>query len=424
MLLRVFADLITTGLMNNSEEQEKAVRKIRIHHPKLQSGSEPSRPSPYPWLAPVATRLREKSVEGLLFGCAVAEALAQTHSGLHPRVGLKLYGRNPLEFRFQPGVGITSHRTHALLITTQALLESRTDKDRFAASLRRRITWYQRSFPIKHLTTHIRRLLFRFRNISYGNSIGLGFGDDPLIRSMILAVGLQGGMNNFSRWQEKSVEVTHGDVRVLRAATLTAFAAQIAQLQEDAMLDPQKTIEKLIRATDEPELLRMLSSLELYLRCKRSVAYVAKQFGWRDGIPADVTAVSIMGIYSWLRHPTSYRNAVERSVLLGGSCSAVAVLAGSLAGITLGKSRIPRNWTKGVSFFPYDKSWREHLIERVKDWPHGVEDIQNARGLPSLVFGQIARNCWRSVFRVIHGVMRLPVRFVTFSLRKAPVRSR
>ena len=106
-----------------------------MYHPKKDSGREPSKPSPYPWLSPVATRLRERSVEGLLFGCAVAESLAQAHNGLKPRVGLKLYGRNPLEYRFQPGVGLTSHRTHALLITTQALLESRTDKDRFANSL-------------------------------------------------------------------------------------------------------------------------------------------------------------------------------------------------------------------------------------------------------------------------------------------------
>jgi ADP-ribosylglycohydrolase len=389
-----------------------------MHHPKKDSGREPSRPSPYPWLSPVATRLRERSVEGLLFGCAVAEALAQAHNGLRPRVGLKLYGRNPLEYRFQPGVGLTSHRTHALLITTQALLESRTDKDRFANSLRKRISWYQRSFPIRHVQSFFSSAVRKFRNVSYDNSLELGFGDDPLVRSLILAVGLQGGMNNFSNWLEKSVEVTHGDFRVLHAATLTAYAAQIAQLHEDDALDPIKTLGMLIDATDEPELLNHLRDLDSHLRSRRSIAFVAKQFGWGNGVPADVLAVSILGIYSWLRHPISYRNAVERAVLLGGSCSAVAVLAGSLAGITLGKNRIPRHWTKTVSFFPYDKAWREQLIERVKDWPHGVEDIQEARGLPSQYLGQIARNSWRSLFRLIHAAMRLPVRSVAFSLRK------
>jgi len=389
-----------------------------MHPPKKSSGREPSRPSPYPWLSPVATRLRERSVEGLLFGCAVAEALAQAHDGLRPRVGLKLYGRNPLEYRFQPGVGLTSHRTHALLITTQALLESRTDKDRFENSLRKRISWYQRSFPFKHIQSSFSSVIRSSRSVSYDNSLDLGFGDDPLVRSLILAVGLQGGMNNFSHWLEKSVEVTHGDFRVLHAATLTAYAAQIAQLHEDDALDPIKTIGMLIDATEEPELLDHLRGIESHLRSRRSVAFVARQFGWSDGVPADVMAVSILGVYSWLRHPTSYRNAVERAVLLGGSCSAVAVLAGSLAGITLGKNRIPRHWTKGVSFFPYDKAWREQLIERVKDWPHGVEDIQEARGLPSQYLGQIARNTWISLFGLIHAAIRLPVKSVAFSLRK------
>jgi len=420
MLLRVFTDFVNPEPMNNLEEheEEEIVRKIRMHHPKKESGREPSRPSPFPWLSPVATRLREKSFEGLLFGCAVAEALAQAHNGVHPRVGLKLYGRNPLDYRFQPGVGITSHRTHALIITTQAMLESRTDKDRFANSLRKRISWYQRSFPFKHAKTYVTSIFRNFRNVSYENSLRLGFGDDPLVRSLILAVGLQGGMNNFSRWLEKSVEVTHGDFRVLHAATLVAYSAQIAHLHEDATLNPFKTLGMLMDATDEPELLKKLMELESHLRSRRSVAYVAKQFGWSEGVPADVTAVSILGIYSWLRHPASYRHAVERSVLLGGSCSAVAVIAGSLAGITLGKNRIPRNWTKGVSFYPYDKAWREQLIERVKDWPHGVEDIQEAEGLPSHYLGQIARNTWRSLFRFIHGAMRLPVRTVSFCLRK------
>jgi ADP-ribosylglycohydrolase len=404
--------------MSDSEEHEQPVRKIRLHHPKQESGREPSRPSPFSWLSPVATRRREKSVEGLLYGCAVAEALAQAHNGLPPRVGLKLYGRNPLEYRYQPGVGITSHRTHALIITTQAMLESRTDKDRFANSLRKRISWYQRSFPVRHVQSFFSSIVRKCRNVSYENSLELGFGDDPMVRSLILAVGLQGGMNNFSRWLEKSVDVTHGDFRVLHAATLTAYAAQIAQLHEGDTLDPFKTLGMLIDATDEPDLLDQLRELESHLRNHRSVAFVAKQFGWGNGVPADVMAVSLLGIYSWLRHPTSYRNAVERAVLLGGSCSAVAVLAGSLAGITLGRNRIPRHWTKDVSFFPYDKAWREQLIERVKDWPHGVEDIQEARGLPSQYLGQIARNTWRSVFRLIHAAIRLPVKSVAFSLRK------
>ena len=389
-----------------------------MHHPKKDSEREPSLPSPYPWLSPVATRLREKSVEGLLYGCAVAEALAQAHDGLRPRVGLKLYGRNPLEFRLQPGVGLTSHRTHALLITTQAMLESRTDKDRFANSLRKRISWYQRSFPVRHVQSFFSNFVRKCRNVSDENSLELGFGNDPLVRSLILAVGLQGGMNNFSRWLEKSVEVTHGDFRVLHVATLTAYAAQIAQLHEDDALDPIKTLGMLIDATDDPELLDQLRGLESHLRSRRSVAFVAKQFGWGDGVPADAMAVSILGVYSWLRHPTSYRNAVERAVLLGGSCSAVAVLAGSLAGITLGKDRIPRHWTKSVSFFPYDKAWLEQLIERVKDWPHGVEDIQEARGLPSQYLGQIARNTWVSLFGLIHAAIRLPVKSVAFILRK------
>ncbi len=50
----------------------------------------------------------------------------------------------------------------------------------------------------------------------------------------------------------------------------------------------------------------------------------------------------------------------------------------ALSGASLGKKMIPPEWRKSLRLYPYDREWVENVIARVKDWPHGVEDIQAA----------------------------------------------
>ena len=244
-----------------------------------------------------------------------------------------------------------------------------------------------------------------------------GFADDPLIRAVVLAVMLQGNMNSASRWFQKCIEVSHPDNLALHAGILVGYAAQIAQIVDPVNFDPLHAIDKLKASTDEPTLSCMLNEMREFLSENRSVAYVARQFGWANGIPTELFATAVMGIYAWLRHPKNYRNCIERSALLGGACGDVAVLAGSLSGIHLGKDMIPKSWLQRLTMFPYSNHWQELAIERVKDWPHGVEDIQRASGVPSLFLGQIVRNLSGTVFRTIHAMIRLPMQLTQFSLR-------
>ena len=123
---------------------------LRLSHKGNGDSKKSSRPSPVPWNIVVPTLRRERATEGLLLGYAVAEALSLARNGIHPRIGLKLFGRNPLQFNFQPGIGVTSHRTHACLMTFQAMLQSKASPSVFAANLKKRIAWYQRAFPFRH----------------------------------------------------------------------------------------------------------------------------------------------------------------------------------------------------------------------------------------------------------------------------------
>lgn len=393
---------------------------LRLSHGSKSSGLGPEKAPPFQWSQVILTHRREQAIEGMLLGCAVADAISLSRDGLDPRISLKLFGRTPIHFQFQPGLGVTSQRTHLMLMTIQAMLASKTDKELFAKLLRNRIAWYQRAFPWRHAKQHLAKVYQRLIRKIGDDSMKTGFADDPLIRSVVLAVMLQGNVSSASRWFQKSIEVSHLDNLALHAGILVGYAAQIAQIVDPVNFDPLQAIDRLQASTDEPKLSRMLNEMREFLSENRSVAYVARQFGWADGIPTELFATAVMGIYAWLRHPKNYRNCIERSALLGGACGDVAVLAGSLSGIHLGKDTIPKSWLQRLTMFPYSKHWQELAIERVKDWPHGVEDIQRASGVPSLFLGQIVRNLSGTVFRTIHAIIRVRMQRTQFSVRHRP----
>ena len=102
---------------------------LRLSHGEKSSGLRPGKAPPFQWSQVIPTHRREQAVEGMLLGGAVADAISLSRDGLHPRISLKLFGRTPIHFQFQPGMGVTSQRTHLMLMTIQAILESKHEAD-------------------------------------------------------------------------------------------------------------------------------------------------------------------------------------------------------------------------------------------------------------------------------------------------------
>lgn len=407
-----------TADYSETESEPKPTRGLRLSHKGKLDGDKLSRSSPIPWNIVVPTHRRERATEGLLLGSAVAEALSLSRHGIHPRVGLKLFGRNPLQYQFVPGIGTTNHRTHSLLMTFQAMLQSKATPSLFASNLLRRIAWYQRSFPLRHIYTHGKRLVAKMRNVAIADSVTVGLADDPLVRSAVMSVMLQGCADSGMTWFQSGVGVSHADTRVLNASLLVAYSVQLAQMVDQQNIVPTEIIAQLVAVTEDSEFRSVLMEMNDALVQNQSVATFAKQQGWANGLPNDIFAAAIVGVYAWLRHPKRFRNCVERTILLGGACSSAATVAGALSGISLGKRGIPYEWLRHLSTYPHNSKWREELIERVKDWPHGVDDIQSTAAMPSFIFGQLVRNSIFSGFRILHGLIRIPMRLSQFSIEK------
>jgi ADP-ribosyl-[dinitrogen reductase] hydrolase len=391
----------------HSTSQSKRA-ELRLAHPiAYEPAHNVPRSAAFSWLdTPTAIR-REQTAEGMVLGCAVAEALSLPRNGLSRRKGIRLYGRE-LTFQFVPGHAVPGERTHALFATLQAMFRSRANFEEFGDQLSFRLAWYQRSSPFRYL----KRIFGRMARSHDSTPMSIGLGDDPLIRAVAVSLMIQGSQSA-QPWIEASTAVTHREERVAHASMLVACAAQIASLSPpNNGFNPAQALETLVGLVEETHLSELLMRLEPLLKRRAGISVAARDLGWKDGIPSDVYAIAVMGIYAWLRHYDRFRFAVERSALLGGECSGVATLAGALCGIHLERRGIPPSWIQALTLFPYDRAWRIALVNRIKDWPHGVEDIQSAHSQPSILAGQCLRSALLGLFRTIHKTMALPSAFL------------
>jgi ADP-ribosylglycohydrolase len=174
---------------------------------------------------------------------------------------------------------------------------------------------------------------------------------------------------------------------------LVAIAMQRAQMTgSDFEIQRDDCLNLLMEATHIPELRERLIALSSLLAQDQSLESAAELLGFKDCMAPSLVDSALLGIYSWLHHEGDYRSAVEEVVMLGGDSISAAVVAGALAGAELGVEAIPRDWIERTSMAPYERGWRERYIERLRDWPHGPEDILRTRPLPVMRLRQVLRN--------------------------------
>ncbi len=387
----------------NSTERDslKSIARLRLaHRDEWKESYKPPTKAPVPWSVIVPTARRERAIEGLIYGCGVGEAIASLYSGPSRVLLRRKLARQPLSI-WSPGNIYPGPRTHTMLMAIQAVLESRASADDFARTLRSRMVWYQRAHPLAHATSHAAKLVWN------RDALSVRTGDDPLARAIAMSVLLQGNDNFAVRWILRSTVVSHPDSRVANMSILVANAAQSAQLHgTESALAPQEVMERLSETTSLPSIQNDLEQMNRWLSKSFSLSLVASKLNNRRGIQPNLVTDGLLGMYAWLRYPNDYRTCIEKVVRLGGDTRGVASIAGALAGTQHGVRAIPKEWIERVTFYPYDPEWREHLIERVRDWPHGAEDIQNASALPIYPFGQLARNALSTLKSLAYSVLK------------------
>lgn len=343
--------------------------------------------SPISWEIVVPARRRERALEGVFVGGSVAEAVAQW--GAHSRTastqpaGIREQGSD-IGMSIMPG-----HRSHSMIFTIQALLRSRADIDRFA----RLLTWRMRCYQLSRPLFLIYLQLCRGLHSGIARGLNSSLGNDPLPRAAILSVVLQGHSHGGLRWVHRSTVTTHTDAMIAHAAMLVSVAMQGAQMSGSEFEIPREQMFSLLRDTTTiPDLKERLTALESLLSQDGDLESAAGLLGFTDSVTPCLVDSALLGIFAWLRYKGNFRRAVEEVARLGGDTVPAAVVAGLLAGAELGADSIPKDWLEQTVMFPYGPEWRDRFIERLRDWPHGPEDIQRTKSLPWMPVEQISRN--------------------------------
>lgn len=339
---------------------------------------------PVAWSTIIPTKLRQEAIEGLLLGCAVAEAMSLQYSVLSARTKHRMR-RDPVgvltSMQAMPG-----DRTHSVVMAVQSLLTSKADIKPFIAKLQSRLSWYRSTHPI-------RLILGRF-----SGSMRAELANDPMIRSALLSVVLQGHHESARTWIAHSTKFGSSDDVVLRASMLVAMAAQCAQvLRTNHPFDPQQLLPFMADHVGDDSLRGSLLRLDQMLVQRASVNRAARALGCRRGVRDHLVENALLAIYTFCLHSTSYRLGIEAVVRLPGNTTGIASLAGCLLGAAGGVRSIPESWRDRVSMQPYSEAWIAEYVERVHDWPHGPEDIQATASLPALPFGQLGRNAVQAI---------------------------
>ena len=364
--------------------------------------------SPISWSTIIPTARREEAIAGVLLGGATAEALSQVHRTLDRKTALGRL-RHSKEFRLPPRAW-PNHRTHTQLMTIQSVLRSRAGVDDFADALRRRLKWYRLSQPIRSIASWIYRTVTQSRNhliASYGN--------DPMVRASLLSVVLQGHNDSALRWVQRSTLLSSHDDNVCQAAMLVAIAAQIVQMDRTRYaVSNQEIFPMLLRATKDEGITARLEMLEKLFKDRCSLTKAAASLGYPNGLNGNMVDSALIAIYAWARVPESYERCITQILRLGGNTATAATIAGCLCGIQHGVQGIPERWLERITLFPNETSWVERYVERIRDWPHGPEDIQKASSLPTMPIRQLIRNALMRLYRIrlvaTHLVERLFVR--------------
>ncbi|MEI8213528.1 MAG: ADP-ribosylglycohydrolase family protein [Planctomycetota bacterium] len=343
---------------------------------------------PVDWSTIIPPKRRQEAIEGFLMGCAVAESLSILYASLDPKTTLSLR-RHPVRF-WTSMPAYPGSNTHSIVIAIQSLLKSKAKYEEFEESLRKRLNWYRVSHPMQSMRARWRQAALD----GDGPEATLSrFGSDPMIRSALMSVVMQGIDSTAMRWISHSARIASEDEMVIQASRMVAMATQCAQVQRtSSSIDTNQLLRTLADSIDDVDLQQRLLHLDGLLQRRESLHRAARSLGYRRGVADRAVENAILAIYAFCLHPRSYRQCIEEVIRLPGNTVGIASLAGAILGAAQGPQDIPKEWLDNVSMIPYDKKWISQCVERVQDWPHGPEDIQRTAILPTRIVGQIQRN--------------------------------
>lgn len=169
------------------------------------------------------------------------------------------------------------------------------------------------------------------------------FGNGAAMRSAPFGVVAAGDPKRAAALAGRAARVTHTHpLGVEGAAAQAAAVALLVAFPADEALDGAGLVAALGQLLTEPQLIVALESAADLAFLRASPSEISRTLG--NGVSA-LEAVPA-ALCAFLRHSSSFADAVRFAISLGGDTDTIASMAGALAGARLGYSAIPTEWVE------------------------------------------------------------------------------
>jgi len=346
------------------------------------------------------------ALSGCLLGTAVGDSVGLPAEGMRPDRIKKLY-HGHWRHRFVFGRGMLSDDTEHAFFTAKALLDYPDDVRGFERSLAKSLKLWFLSLPAGIGLATLRACIKLCLGFPPSGSGVRSAGNGAAMRSAIIGAYFSDNEDARVSYVRASTMMTHTDSRALTGALAVANIAALAARHDSRALPTIKDIAAALEkaGTGDKEWLRLTAEMLKANEKGLSVAeFAAKVTDIEKGVGGYVYSTVPIAIYSWLRHYTDFRMAIEATLSLGGDTDTVGAITGALSGISAGEKGLPREWVSGIADWPLS-------VNLLRKTASCLAAQKTGEVAPDKVFyfypGVIIRNPFFMLTVLIHGLRRL-----------------
>ncbi|HEY2786382.1 MAG TPA: ADP-ribosylglycohydrolase family protein [Fimbriiglobus sp.] len=315
------------------------------------------------------TPLDEDAIVGCLLGQAVGDAMGLPAENLPPKRIARLFP-NLDRPQFFFGYGMGSDDTEHACMTSQALLRSGGDVDRFRNSLAWRLRWWLIGMPAGIGLATLKSCVKLWLGFPPTRSGVHSAGNGPAMRAAVL--GVAGPAEPEHRpWVIACTQITHTDPQAFAGAFLVAFAARVAARGRTSPINSEQFWTTVTESGPEPlrtsDLFRHMRTACEQFQAGGSLTDLVAAMKLRNGVSGYIAHTIPVAIFAFLKHPDEYRTAVESVIRLGGDTDTGAAITGALVGTRVGKAGIPKEWLDRYADWPRSASYVEALGKRLAE---------------------------------------------------------
>ncbi len=340
---------------------------------------------------------------GCLMGITVGDALGLPFEGLSRRRQRRMYPE--LRHHFIGRYGMVSDDTEHACMTTQAVIASGGDPDRFVRSLSWRLRFWLLGLPAGVGLATARAILRLWVGASWQRSGVYSAGNGPAMRSPILGVLFAGQPALLRELVRRSTLLTHTDSKAFFGAMAVAIAAREAATKRGAVRpDEFLALVETELGDGAEEMLSLLRAVTGSVECGTSTVEFAREMGIIKGVSGYMYHTVPIVLHAWLSFPMGYEAAVTAVIDCGGDTDTTAAIVGGIVGAATGPEGIPDSWVDGLAEWPCGIVWIRQVALRSADVS---ESGVPAHPLRFNVVGQLMRNLFFLGVVLLHGFRRL-----------------